>query len=254
MYYIICEGAVGKAEYVFNKAIIDLYGRDKKYKLISAGGYDNIFKIETDLADNYLRYRDTLILLFDNVGEDMDCGHNMGIAEMLEYICEDCDTIGVTLKYTTYYCFEELLLSYTRLPNMLVNVNNRIVQSFKDFQQFLLSCSSSEYIYEVTYSDRFAPLLEFQGYGDAVKLNRSREEISSKLLQCITLKLLNTWRVNKSMIGKCWVSDCDSNGFMKYLCDKCKYDLKGCSFKEKLSDLDANSVSSLGDPYSTMFE
>lgn len=254
MYYIICEGAVGKAEYIFNKAVIDLYSGSHKYKLLSASGYDNIFKIESDLAVNSLKYGDTLILLFDNVGADMDCGHNMGIAEMLEYICEDCDEIGVTLKYTTYYCFEEMLLSYTRLPDMLLNVDSSIIQSFVNFQKFLLTCSSSDYIYAVFYSDRFKPLLKLQGYHDAIKSHKSREEISSKLLQCITFKMLHTWRVNKSVIGKCWLSDCDNDGYMKYLCEKCKYALKGCSFKEKVEDLDANSISSSGDPYSTMFE
>ena len=66
--------------------------------------------------------------------------------------------------------------------------------------------------------------------------------------------MLNTWKVSKSDIGSCWILDCSNEGFMEYMCQKCKYALSVCLFKQKIEDLDKNSVSVHGEPFSRMFE
>ena len=70
------------------------------------------------------------------------------------------------------------------------------------------------------------------------------------------------FRITKAVVGLCWIKDCSNLQSVSQIskrvssdrCASCKYDCKNCTFRNKLSVLDANSVSKLSLPFSTIFD
>lgn len=250
MYYIICEGEENKSEYKFVKAVVTLYANNKPFSILAAGGYDNLINLISSL-DGKLKCGDYVILFFDNVGDDIKVGH-IPVVNLLGVLDKLCNDACCVFRYTTYYCFEELLLSYTRLQDMCIKLSKKELEEFKLLQDDMIS--GKNYYSILRNSDKYDNLLRKLNCFEISKGRINRENLSFQLLKRISGSMLNTWKVSKSDIGSCWISDCSNEGFMEYMCQKCKYALSGCLLKQKIEDLDKNSVSVHGEPFSRMFE
>lgn len=66
MFYFLCEGEKGKAEYTFIESVINEFHSDEKYELIAAGSKDSIDS-EFDSLLKRFKSGDVFILFFDNI-------------------------------------------------------------------------------------------------------------------------------------------------------------------------------------------
>ena len=235
----MCEGKKGKAEYSFISEVIDEYRNDEDYSIISADGKNNIEK-EFLRVKNSFNSGDVFILFFDNIET---IGGKL-TADLLTDICIMCSELGVVFRYTTYYCFEELFLSYTSiidileiddsLRNELLSVQNKILTGKNYFREDIS-------FWENYFGEHRCGSL------------KTREKLSSSICNDIFKRVNGLFFIQKNKIGECWVCDCANSKLHKNVCSRCNYILKGSSFRDKLKDIDSNSVSCLSLPFSTVF-
>ena len=251
VYYIICEGDKNKSEYIFARAVAEAYITQKEYSILPSGGFDNII-YSFDRLEGLLKPGDVVALFLDSVdSDDFELEHGYTVPQLIAEMYDRCTECKCTFSHTTYYCFEELFLSYTRLIPLISRFEPGIVSSIRDLQSEMNS--GGDYHTTLVSTNKYDSLLRLPDCSHIKEHWRTREYVSATLLKCITLRLGGNWKISKDSIGKCWISDCSDEGFMKYLCEKCKYELHGCTLKEKIEDLDKNSVSQLYDPFSSLF-
>lgn len=235
----MCEGEKDKSEYVFISAVISEFKIDESYNLVAAGGKENIDKEFLKLKKEFCQ-GDIFILFFDNI--EM-IGGKLTV-DLLSSIEVQCKNLGVFFRYTTYYCFEELFLSYTNLLPML-NVDIAIKNEISNIQHKLLSGVNY-------FRDDISFWINYFGKHRKGVL-KTREKLSFGICNLILNTINGSFYLQKDKIGSCWVTDCKDSTLHKNVCVNCKYKLKNCSFRCKLEDLDNNSVSILSLPFSTIF-
>lgn len=239
MFHFLCEGEQYKAEYTFISKVIEEFQTVENFILKSANGKDNI-EVEFLRMKNDFNSGDVFVLFFDNI----EMIGNRLVVDILSDIEKQCMELKVGFKYTTYYCFEELFLSYTNLLPML-NAEDAVKDEIIKIQNKILS--SRNYFREDISFWR-AYFRHREGF------LRTRESLSAGICNDIFGRIKGAFYLQKSKIGHCWMSDCKDTKLHKNVCDNCNYKLKGCSFKAKLEDLDKNSVAALGLPLSTIFD
>lgn len=237
-FHFLCEGEQYKAEYTFISKVIDEFQTTEKFILKSANGKDNI-EIEFLKMKIDFNRGDVFILFFDNI----EMIRNRLVVDILSDIEKQCNELKVGFRYTTYYCFEELFLSYTNLLPML-NVDDDVRAEIIKVQNKIVS-GKNYFREDISFwRDYFRHREGFL---------RTRESLSAGICNDILGRIKGAFYLQKSKIGSCWVSDCKDTKLHKNVCDNCKYKLKGCSFRDKLEDLDKNSVAASGLPLSTIF-
>lgn len=243
MYYILCEGAVGKAEYTFCKKIAEEFSEKAAYSIFSASGNRNIFGVFEREIYPALHSQDCFILFFDCILSSKD----FEIYSLLEDIDEYCKEKNTIFQYTTYYCFEELFLSYDgllKLSKEILDVN--LYDTLEQVNQYIMS-GINYFKLSLPYN---AKLNQF--YPKSIS---TREKYAKALLHEVTYKLGRTFLISESKIGDCWVEDCSNvtEHKVKTICSKCKHPCKNCTFREKIMDIDRHSISATGLQLSTIF-
>lgn len=182
---------------------------------------------------------DIFILFFDHVES---IGHSL-VIDILLNIQEECLQKRVVFRYTTYYCFEELFLSYTGLFN-LIKVDDDTYKEVKVIQENIIS-GKNYFRNDISFWTK--KVQHRQG------VLKTREKLSSYICN----DLLNTsngdFKLSKDFIGSCWITDCCNTYLHKDVCAKCDYIKKESTFKDKLEDFEKKSVSKLSLPFSTIF-
>lgn len=239
-FHFLCEGQYGKAEYIFILAVISEFRTNEDFVLVSSNGNENIekefLKLKTTFSDG-----DIFILFFDNI----ETIKGRLVIDLLNDIERQCNSKKVFFRYTTYYCFEEIFLSYINLLSVL-NVNESIKTEVIKIQKMLLS-GTNYFKNDISFWERhFSPHRK--------GCLRTREQLSSSICNFILETATGSFHLQKNKIGSCWISNCRASVLHKSVCDKCKYKLKGYDFKDKLHDLDCNSVSSFNLPFSSIFD
>lgn len=75
---------------------------------------------------------------------------------------------------------------------------------------------------------------------------RNREHFSFALINQLMKKYRFRFHVEKGSLGLCWTEGCENlKEKNKYYCHTFQYRKRGCRFKEKLKDLEDNSVFSI---------
>lgn len=237
-FYFLCEGKEGKAEYSFISSVISEFRIDEDFVLKAADGKDNI-EVEFFKMKKKFNCGDIFILFFDNVEKI----RNRLVVDMLSDMEEQCNYLSVGFRYTTYYCFEELFLSYINLLPML-NVEENVREEIMKVQNEILA-GVNYFREDISFWRKYFKHRE--GF------LRTRESLSAGICNDILGRIKGAFYLQKSKIGSCWISDCKNTELHKNVCNQCVYKLKGCTFRDKLEDLDRNSVSVLGLPFSTIF-
>lgn len=245
MFYFLCEGEKDKAEYTFIKSVIEEFHANEVHEFLAAGSKDNIDS-EFDKLSEKFKSGDIFILFFDNI----EIIKGRPVPFMLDDMTSICESKGVIFRYTTYYCFEELFLSYTGLSDMLPLKFYACKGELCKLQTSLLMGENYWKEFDLSFWLKMFPNL---------KSASTREQFSARLLANLTNSIRGNFRIIKASIGLCWVSDCsllqnkESIKIARDKCASCKYDCKNCTFRKKLEVLDVNSVSSLSLPFSTIF-
>lgn len=237
-FYFICEGESYKSEYVFIQSIIDTYHTDEDYDLLPAGGNRNIEGVFYKEVFTKLEAGDVVILFFDNVKIIKD----KPTTRILKRFMRECRSKEAVFRYTTYYCFEEIFLSYKGLCS-IISVDLEVSQKLLELQNSLIN--------EGQYPKDNSFWYDFVGMK---KNTTNRETLSSLILNYLTNTAQKGFLIIKSKIGDCWISDCASTQLHQNVCDKCNFCMKGSVFKDKLDDLNNNSVAKFGLSFNTIFD
>lgn len=244
IFHFLCEGEKGKSEYQFIQRIIDEFRTSEQYTLTAVGGNEGISQAFLELS-NQFKAGDIFILFFDHV--ETIAGRTVPV--ILQEIREICKNKSVHFRYTTYYCFEELFLSYEGLDDLIVPKLHKCIIELVKIREDIRSGKKD---YRMRFDYKFWIDL-FPNLASA----KTREQLSARLLVELLLSTNGRFRVNKSSVGECWLYSCsilEKDKVINYrICEKCTYCCKGCAFRDKLADLDSRSVSSLSEPFSSIF-
>ncbi len=246
VYWVLCEGAEGCSEWAFIKCVLECCKVDEVYKLISAYGKNKIPVVfENDILPN-LSHGDVFILIFDNLGSGKLCG--IPIPAFLKMVIRKCRLIDVRFKCTNYYCFEELFLSYGGSLDLIEKHDERFKEEICLIQSDIMADRN---YYELRYNYWFNYFNSRNNAG----VMKNRETLAAGICADMFKGSCGSFAVLKERLGQCWVKDCVDVEINKYICDnKCKYKMKGCTFKDKLLDMDNNSVSALSNGFSTIYD
>lgn len=240
MFYFVCEGEKDKAEYSFVSRLIELYNyNNSSFKLIALNGNKNIQgKVDSIIKDNCVS-GDTLVLFFDNI----ESINGIVVYDLLNSFITSCMKKGVCFRYTTYYCFEELFLSYDKLLDLIRNDLHKSLVG--KIQQCIMSGSNYIDCLDSIEISKLNKLLSL----DITKT--TRETISASLLSVVTNVINGKFHISKDEIEDCWLYSCKDLS-LPYKCNRCNYPIK--DILSKIKDLDNNSVSKFSCPFSTLFD
>lgn len=188
---------------------------------------------------------DELFVVFDYISNTS----NFIPGDFIISTYQKCKNAGIDFKFTSYYCFEELYLSYIELYNMINNNKTKtiIINTLKFIQDSIKNGGS---YFNIKYK-QIIDFIDFYGKDSG----KNREHFANALLISITQLLDGRFKIIKSgdcfyNQGACWLLNCDdvrklmSNKHeINSICDnKCKFKCKDCTTREKLIDLNNNSM------------
>lgn len=244
MVYIVCEGEDGKSEHSFVSAVVGYYGDNCEYEIVCACGKDNIdSKLEEQL--HKVKQKDKVALFFDNIGRL----NNITVWDLLSKYITAFSRKNVDFYYTTYFCFEEIFLSYSGiLP--LIPQDSTIQKEIKDIQRLILE-GKKDYYKEKDIQNN---LTFWNGLFKNFGTPSTREQFSSSLINHLLSKDRESFGVSKSKLGNCWINDCSSlQNIIWFKCRNCKYRCNHKPFSEKLKDIEKDSVFGWDEPVSVLF-
>lgn len=249
MLYIITEDSNSARvfwDYVANtfrgkdayKMVAFLQGKDGKESSGNTTLYNQLKVLLPKISSE-----DEIMIVFDNIVK----ANRFDSYTFLKYIRSLSENYGVNIKYTDYYCFEEVYLSYSELERLSKDNRDVVINAIKFVRNCLLN--------GVNYFDiKYKQIIEFiDFYGK--DSGKNREHFANALLISITQLLDGRFRIIKSgdcfyNQGACWLLNCDDvrklmrNEYeVNSVCsNKCKFKCKNCTTKEKLIDLNDNSI------------
>lgn len=258
MLYVITEDTNSARD--FWKITFKTFLDDKKYKFIEFNLASNGATVSGNKALNGLVDKamlqvqpgDSLFIAFDNIGASSRVNHKTGktigfdSGDFLLNTQQKCNLKNVNLFISSYYCFEELYLSYDGLYRLYSEdgKNKTLLNALKYVQQNILQGTeyynrNSKYIQEVI---KIKP--------DA---NTNKEHFADALLSQVTGEIKHgyftiTKNGHTSGVTRCWTKSCEelysikNLGVGSYTCENCKFCMKEKSRYDKLVNLDTNSI------------
>lgn len=239
MIYILCEGEKDKSDYSLCKAIVELYCKN----YIIASSYGNVGLIrefKTKIVPLF-QAGDVFALFFDSV----ESIHGIPTEDLLDEINNICESHKVKFFHTSYYCVEEIFLSYSVFLAMTIQKLTQVDDAeYGHMLQFVYKHINSEADY-YRLADNCIPLKQFI-------LERklyTREQCSKALCYSIAPKLGRLYGITKAYLGDCWIKDCSSiratrKGSIR--CSDCSYVDKYELFYDKFKYMQTNSVLKFG--------
>lgn len=184
-----------------------------------------------------LKAGDTLFVAFDNILDNSDV---FDVAGFIENTAELCTAADVKFAFSTYYCFEEVYLSYDELVEMYGKGKNdgKMLAILKYVNQ----CIKSHIDYFEINNENIKYLIDkYQGAG------KNREHFANVLLSEITTAIKPSgFKIIKreKALGRCWIKDCAviqeelDNRAVNHICNtQCKYICKNQRAMDKFIDL-----------------
>lgn len=244
MQYILCEDS--GSGFLFFQCIRDIYSSKTECDVITSYGNTNyrdcLENLKTVLKDG-----DTLILAFDSVEVEKNFNPR-NIINSAQYFCEKNN---IHLYYTTYYCFEELFLSYKYLTGMFYdgNYNKNDKEIWGKILQYI--CDS---IYAM--EDYYNKNDELVKYVISIipKADKTKEKFTKAIMTHISGSICGDFKIYDGKFGGCWARSCDSIVMNNkvYRCSTCNSRFKGKNSKEKINELESNSISVLSESVSNI--
>lgn len=242
MLYIVTEDS-NSARTFWSKAA-ETYRKAGTYTLVPllSGGGNTTLKGQITNVFKVIKPGDSLFVVFDNI----DKVHNFDKHDLIKMTSKRCINKNIKFTYTTYYCFEEIYLSYRSLLPMVNDKYNEVLK-------FVADCINSG----KEYFDKLNPDSRILDFLDSIKHPFvNKEHFADDLLTFATqtTKGSGWFRIHKSAnafdtSGRCWLYGCeevsDRLGQQERanVCDnKCKFDCKNCNTKDKLEHLNNNSL------------
>jgi len=243
MLYLVSEDR--NSGLYFWDTVAKTFKGEEKYRIAGdkiTGGNKNIENVFNTIKSK-LEEGDQVFIILDQI---VDSDDNIRIRNILRRIRRECTSRKVGVKVTSYYCFEELYLSYDEVIDMYskcYKVKNEVMIAL-NYVNNKINKAEDYYI-----SDE-----EIRGFVQSVNSKiTNRERLAAALLNEVTIRLTNgLFRINKSentlaKSGKCWLEDCTK--IMESMrskesekCIRCEYECKMQNTKNKLIDLERRSL------------
>lgn len=239
MLYIVTEDKNSARD--FWKIVADTFMGAENYVLepLSVGGGGNT-RLQEQVTNVFTKIQkgDILFVAFDNIANTK----NFVPSDFIIKTAARCKRAGVTFQYTTYYCFEELYLSYDELVKLSCNYKDWdivgfVSQCIKDAIDYYVDPVVQDYIKQIENT------------------NLSNREHFLNYLLVETSKMINGYfQITKSgqcfdKNAECWVKDCTqiqanmTEQQCNNVCDvQCKYCCKEKTTRDKLIDLKEKSI------------
>lgn len=188
---------------------------------------------------------DDLFIVFDYIHNTS----NFIPGDFIQLTYQKCRVTGVNFKFTSYYCFEELYLSYIELYHMICN--SKAKTTITNTLRYVQECIKNRRNY---FDKTQQEIIDFINYYQK-DASSNREHFANALLISVTQLLDGKFKIIKSgdcfyNQGACWLLPCDDvrklmrNDYeINNICkNKCKFKCKDCSTKDKLLDLNNHSI------------
>lgn len=196
---------------------------------------------------------DSLFVAFDAIGTSSHINKKTGKKEyfdsgdFINNTHQKCSIKGVNFYVTSYYCFEEIYLSYIELEN-LVDVDSNM-QQLVGVLKYVRNCINNN----TEYYDR-----KRQEVQCVISIKPDAQKNKEHFADALLFQATYAIKTGRFTISKkeekpllCWLLDCthlqgvkNKKYPSKYDCDNCKFKMKNCNTLEKLIDLDNNSLTS----------
>jgi len=188
---------------------------------------------------------DDLFVVFDNIGNTV----NFIPGDFIILTYQKCKMAGVNFKFTSYYCFEEIYLSYIELYTMISNNKTKTIDI--NILKFIQdSIKNGENYFDKTRRV-IMDFIDFYGKDSG----KNREHFANAVLIFVTQLLDGRFRIIKSgecfyNQGACWLLNCDdvrklmkSEYEINSICkSKCNFKCKDNTTRKKVMDLKDKSI------------
>lgn len=229
MIYIITE--FDGASLAFWEAV-NLNLLDNGAKTLASNGLHNMINVVNRLG---LKAGDTLLLAIDKANSNRTVTREA----VLEATFQLCKSKRARLLATTYYCFEEIFLSYKYLVPLMNKPST-------DYKVML-----AEVVQHYIRMDTDYSLVKNGVLGDFLSKRPelcTREQAAKEILRYLSITIVGLFETIPKRIGICWIGDCNKLRIenYKYLtpvcCSKCNYECKMTTATDKLKHLDENTL------------
>lgn len=259
MLYIITEDS--NSARVFWDNVANAFRGDANYKLMPfllgksgkrASGNTTLWDQLEYFVNNNNDKDAELLIVFDNISGSPNFNSILFIRDAISL----CSKHNIRVKIPTYYCFEEVFLSYRELQRMLLTNNKNIPKEVIDVLEYVQNklMHGEDYFGSNNIISAYIDYMNKRGV-----IIKNRERFANILLTEVTNRIGYGWfRIIKSgnafdTVAKCWLKDCRDIGssieekIKNNICNnKCNYICKGMSTRDKIIDLDNKSMTSIG--------
>ena len=241
MLYVVTEDK--NSARVFWTAIVKCFCAEESYEIVelpkaengqSYGGNTTLNQQISEVFQK-IQPQDELFVAFDVIMPT----RQFNPVDFLDKIIRRCELKKVKLYVTSYYCFEELYISYSELINMYEQFSTD--EDMKAALKYIRDCILQNKDY---YDKNDSRIQHAIGLAPA-NAGKNREHFMDTLLFQTTRCLKGYFQISKREdgFGKCWHKDCDeirsneNDKYINYFCTVCQYCCKDTERKEKLIDL-----------------
>lgn len=203
----VLDNTIGNNNYIVSDRYIKTNG--EVVDEITGGKNTLEPKINYIFDNENLNKDDTLFIIFDNIGKDFSIEETS--YDFIDRIYNYCNENNMNLITTSYYCFEEIYLSYTDVLNRYKSLNKEDNDVIKALN-YIYRCINSNIDY---FSDMDNIIIK-----NAIKklykkpINRkelTREQFAAKLLGFITNHFPYKFHITKNSEGfECYLISCDT--------------------------------------------
>lgn len=212
-------------------------------KTNTVNGGNTTLKTQVSNIFPKMKKGDTLFVAFDVIGKTTD----FNPVDFINKTRSRCIKNGINFRYTTYYCFEEILLSYDELLEMYKKgfaAGNYVL----DALQYVNDCINNH----IDYFNNDSRIQNF--IANRNEAGHNREHFTNQLLIKATEALKGHFKMSKRTgamrgTGECWITDCGvvqknwvPEQVQRVCNESCLYCCKNQSGREKLMDLNNRSL------------
>ena len=226
MIYVVCED--GGSGGVFLERLLNANLHTDRVTLVPSHGNKNLFNALKSIPN--LGKGDRVDIALDNNGQHF-------LATVLGNIHAYCLTVGCSLNITTYFCIEELILSYTFVEH--------------------LGCCNDHDLLGLLYTVRafvHTPSIQQGGYYTLSMFSnfkkthntKDREHLAFQLLNFILKQRRSQFKFEKGTdgLGSCWITNCADVIAIHdiYMCNRCVWNNTNMNALKKAQHFEANCM------------
>lgn len=196
--YIVTEDT-NSARAFWNSVAMVFRGKDSYIMVPLLKGKDNknssgntTLKSQVIHIISHLKTQDELLIVFDNINN----ANNFNTVSFIKWTISICKCHNIKVRFTSYYCFEELYLSYQELINMYKKCK------YKEVVLKTLEFTNKSILNKVNYFDKSVDIVSdfIQYYKN--DSGKNREHFANALLLEVTKNIGDRFRIKKS--GDCF--------------------------------------------------